>query len=252
MNLEAQEVAVRVTGRSLLTGVNLTALPATLVGLLGPNGSGKSTLLRVLAGLRRPDQGRVLLDGADRAAVPRRALARRVAIVTQHVPSDVDMTVLDVLLLARIPHRSRLAPVSVVDTAMAGEALVRAGLPGFGGRRWNGLSGGERQRVDIARALLQQPDLLLLDEPTNHLDIRHRLDLFHRLRSCGATVVAALHDLELAAAFCDRVIVLQHGSVVADGPPARALTPDLIRRVYEVDADVTARPDGRADVRIRT
>ncbi|MDR7277431.1 ABC transporter ATP-binding protein [Catenuloplanes atrovinosus] len=241
---------MRVRGRVLLGEVSLDAPAGAVTGLLGPNGSGKSTLLRVLAGLRRPDAGTVLLDGVDRATLPRRALARRIAIVTQHVPSDVDMSVLDVLLLARIPHRPALAPATVDDERRAEDALAAAGLPGIGHRRWSRLSGGERQRADLARALLQDPDVLLLDEPTNHLDIRHRLALFHRLRGSGRTVVAALHDLDLAAAFCDRIALLHDGRLVSAGTPAEVLTPARIRDVYGVEAEVSAGDDGRPRIRI--
>ncbi|GAB7044135.1 MULTISPECIES: ABC transporter ATP-binding protein [Catenuloplanes] len=250
MTITAEHITRRVRGRALLDDVTLTPPAHAITGLLGPNGSGKSTLLRVLAGLQRPDHGRVLVDGADRVTIPRRALARRIAIVTQHVPADVDMSVRDVLLLARIPHRPALAPVTPDDERRADEALDAAGLPGLGGRRWSQLSGGERQRADIARALLQDPDVLLLDEPTNHLDIRHRLALFHRLRAAGRTVVTALHDLDLAAAFCDHVAVLHDGRLVAAGPPAEVLTPAVIRRVYRVEAEVTVAADGRPRIRV--
>jgi iron complex transport system ATP-binding protein len=252
MSLQARKITARVRGKVLLDDVTLDAPAGALTGLLGPNGSGKSTLLRVLAGLRRPDHGSVLLDGVDRATLSRRALARRIAIVTQHVPADVDMSVLEVLLLARIPHRSPLAAATAEDQAKAETALAEAGLPGIGRRRWARLSGGERQRVDIARALLQEPDVLLLDEPTNHLDIRHRLTLFHRLRGAGTTVVAALHDLDLAAAFCDRIALLHEGRLIACGTPAEVLTPALIRHVYQVEAEVEVGADGRPLLRIRT
>ncbi|MFI5844021.1 ABC transporter ATP-binding protein [Catenuloplanes sp. NPDC051500] len=252
MSLRANKITARVRGKLLLDDVTLDAPPGQLTGLLGPNGSGKSTLLRVLAGLRRPDHGSVLLDGVDRATLSRRTLARRIAIVTQHVPADVDMSVLEVLLLARIPHRPALAAAGTDDHRRAEAALAGAGLPGIGQRRWARLSGGERQRVDIARALLQEPDVLLLDEPTNHLDIRHRLALFHRLRGAGATVVAALHDLDLAAAFCDRIALLHEGRLIACGTPAEVLTPALIRRVYQVEAEVDVGADGRPLLRIRT
>jgi iron complex transport system ATP-binding protein len=236
---------------SILADVALDAPPGGLVGLLGPNGSGKSSLLRVLAGLQKPDRGTVTVDGVDRSAIPRRALARRLAVVTQHAPVEADLTVTDVLLLGRIPHRPLLAPVSADDLARTEAALAGAGLTGFGPRRWTTLSGGERQRVDIARALLQEPDILLLDEPTNHLDIRHQLDLLAALRAMPATVVTALHDLDLAARHCDHLVLLAAGRVVAAGPPPVVLTPALIEEVFEVTAEVTTDPDGRWQVRTR-
>ncbi|SHN46697.1 ABC transporter ATP-binding protein [Cryptosporangium aurantiacum] len=251
MRVSGTDLTVVVRGRSLLSDVVLEAPSGSTVGLLGPNGSGKSTLLRTLAGFRRPERGRVCLDGVDRESLPRRAVARSVAVVTQQTPAELDLTVRDVLLLARIPHRPRLAPVTRDDVAGTERALADAGLPGYGGRAWSSLSGGERQRVDLARALLQDPDVLLLDEPTNHLDIRHQLELLENLATAPVTVVVALHGLDLAAQYCDRIVLLSDGRVVAAGTPADVLTPERIAAVFGVTATVTIDPDGRPDVRIR-
>jgi iron complex transport system ATP-binding protein len=251
MRIQAHQLDWATRGTSLLSGVTLDAAPGALVGLLGPNGSGKSSLLRVLGGLQKPDAGRVTLDGTDRDRIPRRMLARRTAMVTQHPPSEVDMTVLDVVLLGRIPHRPLLAAVSADDLDRAESALAHAGLAGFGARRWASLSGGERQRADIARALVQEPDVLLLDEPTNHLDIRHQLDLLEDLSRAAVTVVVALHDLALAGQYCDRIVLLDGGRVVAAGAPPEVLTPAVIERVFGVAAEVGADDDGRWHVRIR-
>ncbi|ROO52143.1 iron complex transport system ATP-binding protein [Micromonospora sp. Llam0] len=251
MRLRAEKISWAVRGKPLLADVTLDAPAGTLVGLLGPNGSGKSSLLRVLAGLQRPDTGRVLLDGVDTRSMPRRALARTLALVTQHTAADVDMSVRDVLLLARIPHRPLLAATTAAEVAAAEQALADAGLAGFADRRWSTLSGGERQRVDIARALLQQPQVLLLDEPTNHLDIRHQLELLHRLAREPVTVVTALHDLNLAARFCDQIVLLHAGRVMAAGPPAQVLTPARIAEVYQVTADIDVDPVGHTRVHLR-
>ncbi len=251
MKLSAEDVGRSIRGARLLAGVALEAPAGSFVGLLGPNGSGKSSLLRVLAGLDRPDRGRVLLDGTDRSALPARAVARRVAVVTQHAPDDADMTVLDVLLLGRIPHRSLLAPASAADLDRAAAALADTGLAGWERRRWTSLSGGERQRVSIARALLQDPELLLLDEPTNHLDIRHRFELLHDLAHSAVTVVAALHELDLAAQYCDRIVLLADGRVVAAGSPGEVLTPARIASVFGVAAEVDTDGAGRPRVRLR-
>ena len=251
MRVQADRIGWAPRGTALLSGVTLDAAPGSMVGLLGPNGSGKSSLLRVLGGLQKPDTGRVRLDGVDRGRIPRRALARRLAMVTQHAPSDVDMTVLDVLLLGRIPHRPLLAAVSAVDLDRAESALAEAGLSGFGPRRWASLSGGERQRADIARALLQEPDVLLLDEPTNHLDIRHQLDLLEDLSRAPITVVVALHDLALAAQYCDRIVLLAGGRVIAAGAPPEVLTPARIEEVFGVGAEVGPDAGGHWQVRIR-
>ncbi|MBE1490639.1 ABC transporter ATP-binding protein [Plantactinospora soyae] len=247
--LRADRVGWGVAGVRVLAEVALAAEPGTTVGLLGPNGSGKSSLLRLLAGLGRPDSGRVLLDDVELRTLPRRVLARRIAVVTQHTATDVEMSALEVILLGRIPYRSRLAGVAAADLALARQALAEAGLAGFEQRRWSSLSGGERQRVDIARALVQEPDLLLLDEPTNHLDIRHQLELLRFLAGSATTVVVTLHDLNLAAQYCDRLVLLRAGRVVAAGTPAEVLTASRIAQVYQVRAEVDTAGDGRPRIR---
>ncbi|GAA3390543.1 ABC transporter ATP-binding protein [Cryptosporangium minutisporangium] len=245
MRLQAHALDLAVRTKRLVVSATLDAPSGSFVGLVGPNGSGKTSLLRLLAGLSRPDSGRILLDDVDRATLSRRALARRVAYVGQHTAPDADLTVRDVLLLARIPHRALLAPVTAADHEAVDDSLDRAGLSGYGPRDWASLSGGEQQRVNIARALLQRPDVLLLDEPTNHLDIRHQLELLDDLARSPLTVVAALHGLDLAARFCDRLVLLDAGRVVAAGPPVEVLTPERIAAVFGVAADVTLDEEGR-------
>ncbi|MGC4838026.1 ABC transporter ATP-binding protein [Micromonospora vinacea] len=250
--LHADRIGWGVPGVRILAGVALTAEPGATVGLLGPNGSGKSSLLRLLAGLARPDSGRVLLDDVAVDGVPRRALARRIAVVTQQVATDVEMSALEVVLLGRTPYRPRLAGVGAADLELARRALAEAGLAGFEQRRWSSLSGGERQRVDLARALVQEPDLLLLDEPTNHLDIRHQLELLRFLAESASTVVVTLHDLNLAAQYCDRLVLLCGGRVVAAGTPVEVLTTSRIEQVYQVRTDVDIAADGRPRIWYRS
>ncbi|MEU8111120.1 ABC transporter ATP-binding protein [Micromonospora sp. NPDC048947] len=250
--LDADGIGWGVAGVRILAGVALTAEPGATVGLLGPNGSGKSSLLRLLAGLTRPESGRVLLDDVAVDAVPRRALARRIAVVTQQVATDVEMSALEVVLLGRTPYRPRLAGVGAADVDLARRALAEAGLAGFEQRRWSSLSGGERQRVDLARALVQEPDLLLLDEPTNHLDIRHQLELLRFLAESASTVVVTLHDLNLAAQYCDRLVLLHGGRVVAAGTPVEVLTTGRIEQVYQVRTDVAITADGRPRIWYRS
>ncbi|MGW5558129.1 ABC transporter ATP-binding protein [Micromonospora sp. NPDC003944] len=246
--LHADGVGWGVAGVRILAEVALTVEPGATVGLLGPNGSGKSSLLRLLGRLARPDSGRVLLDDVRLDAIPHHALARRIAVVTQQVATDVEMSALEVVLLGRTPYRPRLAGVGAADLDLARGALAEAGLAGFEQRRWASLSGGERQRVDLARALVQEPDLLLLDEPTNHLDIRHQLELLRFLAGSASTVVVTLHDLNLAAQYCDRLVLLCGGQVVAAGTPAEVLTSDRIAQVYQVHTEVDIAADGRPRV----
>ncbi len=239
MSLRADDVGWRSDGRLIIQGVSLVLPERGILGLIGPNGSGKSTLLRLLAGLRPPSQGSVSLDGAPLAQWPRKALARRLALVEQHAGTDIDIGVQDIVRLGRTPHRGALAPWTAADQAIVDQALARMQLTDLRQRPWRSLSGGERQRTQIARALAQCPSELLLDEPTNHLDIQHQLQLLQLIQGLPMTCVMALHDLNLAAMFCDQLVMLQHGHVVASGSPEQVITGALIAEVYGVRAEVT-------------
>ncbi|WP_370665935.1 ABC transporter ATP-binding protein [Streptomyces sp. IBSBF 2507] len=244
MTLNAERVSRTAGGRLILDGVDLSPRTGATTGLLGPNGSGKSTLLRLLAGVLAPTSGLVSLDGRPLDRVGRRDVARRVAVVEQQTDTQVELTVRDVVRLGRIPHRRAWTPASAADEAAVADALERTGLTGRAGRLWHTLSGGERQRVQIARALAQEPRELLLDEPTNHLDIQHQLDVLALVAALPVTSVVALHDLNLAAMYCDHLVVLAEGRVVARGEPTEVLTTDLVAKVYRVDAEIT--PTGSA------
>ena len=246
--LRADRVSRDADGRSILDGVSLAPAPGSTVGLLGPNGSGKSTLLRLLAGVLAPASGVVTLDGSPLTALHRRDVARRVAVVEQQADTQAELSVHDVVRLGRIPHRRAWTPASAEDERAVQEALDRTGLTDRAGQSWHTLSGGERQRVQIARALAQQPRELLLDEPTNHLDIQHQLELLNLVTGLPVTTVVALHDLNLAAQYCDALLVLRDGRVVARGAPRDILTEELIAEVYGVRAAVTC-PEDRPYVR---
>lgn len=249
--LSAARVSWSASGRLILDGVDVTAPAGAVTGLLGPNGSGKSTLLRVLAGVQTPSEGgsgpgaRVAFAGADLLALPRRRRARTLALVEQEASTDLPVTVLDAVLLGRIPHRSLLAGDSAGDRAAARRALDAVGAAHLADREVTTLSGGERQRVHMARALAQEPALILLDEPTNHLDIAAQLDALRILRELadrGVTVLAALHDLQLAAQHCDHVVLLSGGRVVAAGDVRDVLVPHVLDPVYGVRTEVLTHP----------
>ncbi|MFJ9898247.1 ABC transporter ATP-binding protein [Streptomyces sp. NPDC091280] len=242
ISLHADGVVRRLGDKVVVDDVTLTLRPGETVGLLGPNGSGKSTLLRLLAGVLAPTAGVVTLDGRPLTEIGRRATARRIATVEQHADTQTELTVRDVVALGRIPHRRAWTPATTADTEAVTEALARTGLTDRADQSWHTLSGGERQRTQIARALAQQPRELLLDEPTNHLDIQHQLDLLELIAGLPVTAVIALHDLNLAAMYCDRLLVLRDGHAVAEGTPAEVLTPTLIEQVYGVHAEVTHDP----------
>ncbi|HTW76458.1 MAG TPA: ABC transporter ATP-binding protein [Thermoplasmata archaeon] len=237
---------VRFGERRALHGVDLDVPAGQFVGLAGPNGSGKTTLLRTLLGFVEPSAGVVELFGDPVAALPIRARARRVAWVPQSEVLRDDVPLLDYVLYGRYSLHGALDRDTAVDREVAGRALSEVGLLDRATDGIAGISGGERQRAVLARALAQETPLLLLDEPTTHLDIGHQIDLLARVRRLceerGVTVIAALHDLNLAARFADRVVVLSRGLRVADGTPGAVLSEQLLARVWGVDAELGIDP----------
>lgn len=242
MRVRCDRLCVTLNGRAIVHDVTFTVPTGTFLGLLGPNGSGKSTLLRALYRLHKPSRGHVLLGERDIRSMSPRESARLVAVVAQESPHDFPLTVRDVALLGRVPHQRGFGSDSQYELDLAAEALRSVGAAHLADRMFADLSGGEKQRVQLARALVQEAPILILDEPTNHLDIGFQLELMAMIRERGLTTIAALHDLNLAATFCDDVVVLAQGSVAAAGPPADVLQPGLIREVFGVTADIVPHP----------
>ncbi|MEQ7006809.1 ABC transporter ATP-binding protein [Actinopolymorpha sp. B17G11] len=242
MRLVLDAVSVEFAGVALVRALSLKVGSGEVVGMVGPNGSGKSTALRCVYRALRPTAGVVRVDDADLTTLALRDSARRVAAVTQENQSDLDFTVREVVALGRFPHHEDKRALNVRERQLCEKAMRRTDVPHLADRSVLTLSGGERQRVLIARALAQEPELLVLDEPTNHLDLRHQVELLAFLRRCGLTVLIALHDLNLAAATCDRLGVLKDGELVASGAPDEVLTPDLVDRVFGVRPVIVAHP----------
>jgi iron complex transport system ATP-binding protein len=248
MKLQVRQVSVTIGSTPILRDVSLEVRPGEFVGLVGPNGSGKSTLLRTIYRSVRPAGGVVLLGAGDEAAdvwsMSARAAARHTAAVLQNSPTPPGLTVREVAALGRTPHHGMFGRETAGDHEIVEAALERTGMRGYADRIYGSLSGGERQRVLLARALAQQPKLLVLDEPTNHLDIRARFELLELVNTVGVTTLAVLHDLDLAARSCDRLVVLDHGEVVAAGPVLEALTPGVLSEVFGVSAVTERHEDG--------
>ncbi|WP_051820286.1 ABC transporter ATP-binding protein [Streptomyces sp. NRRL S-920] len=243
MRLRVENLGYRTPGGlRLLDGVSLAVAEGETVGIVGPNGSGKTTLLRCVYGALTPDEGRVLLDGADLAGVGAKARSRHIATVPQDGQAGFDLTVRQVVAMGRSPHKRFWEGDTERDDGLVRAALGRVGASALADRSFAALSGGERQRALVARALVQQSTVLVLDEPTNHLDIRYQLEILALVGGLGTANLLALHDLNLAAYYCDRLYVLQGGRQVASGTPEEVLTSELLAEVYGVSADVAVHP----------
>ncbi len=249
MTLALERVELARGGRTLLRDISF-ALDGGVVAVVGPNGVGKTTLLRAMAGALAPERGSVTLDGTDVRALDARERARRIALVDPTEPVLAALRVEDAVAAARFPHHRWWEwEATADDDAAVDEALARTALTAFRNREIGTLSAGERQRVWIALAIAQRASVILFDEPTSHLDLKasvETLQLVRELAGAGAVVVAVLHQLEEAAAFADRVIVLGDGGAIADGPPDHALTTATIERAYGVSVTVERRPNGLA------
>ncbi|MDP9839569.1 iron complex transport system ATP-binding protein [Neorhizobium huautlense] len=242
MSIKTDNLVWKIGRKTILDGVSFAAKPGKMLGLLGPNGSGKTSLLRLLAGLKTPHSGSVTLDDRDIRSIGRKAMAQRVAFVEQHATTNANLSVIDVVKLGRFPHRSMFSGWSKVDDTAVEEALDRAGMMAKRNDRWQSLSGGEKQRAHIARALAQSPKELILDEPTNHLDVQHQISLMRLVSGLPITSIIALHDLNHAAMFCDELIIMQQGKIVATGSPEDVLTQGLLKDVFCVEARVETSP----------
>lgn len=248
--LIAEHLSVELAGSCVVSDLSFTLRPGTVTGVIGPNGAGKSTLLRALANTVPASAGEVTWGGTDLLAMNRRRRAQLMAFVEQDTHTAEPLTARDVVQLGRTPHQPLMHFGGHLETGndVVAKAMVKTRCTELADHQYNTLSGGQRQRVNLARALAQEPQLLLLDEPTNHLDPRAQLstlELVSQLTMDGVTVVAALHDLSHAAAWCDQVLVLADGGLHAVGPPDQILTPSLIREVYQVEASVLRHPETR-------
>ena len=244
--LTARQLSIALDDRPIVRDVAFSIDAGHWVGLLGPNGSGKTTLLRAISGVL-PYAGALRFDGRDVADWSSRALAQRLAFVRQSPTLAFDFSVAELVLLGRAPHKRWLQSYTAHDRTMVRDALDRVELDGFADRSVLSLSGGEMQRVFLAQALVQEADLLLLDEPTAHLDVHYQFAFMEQVRALvddGCTVIAAFHDLELAARYADHLLLLDDGTLVADGPPSAVLTPDRIAEVFRMAARVQQHADG--------
>ena len=243
--VSAQDLFYEVQAETLLDGVTLHADRGQLVGLIGPNGAGKSTLLRAISGILGYRDGAVRLDGSDIKSLSSKDIAAGLALVPQIAPYTHGFTCIELVLMGRYPHLGRFQIEGKEDDRIARDAMRLTETEQFADRTLDTLSGGERQRVFVSRALAQQPRVLLLDEPTSNLDVLHQLkvfDLVRRLVDDGLTAIAAIHDLNMAARYCDRLVLLTGGRVLAEGSPEEVLSPETIESAFGVKAAVYREP----------
>ena len=233
MNLSTENIRLSYGAQEILKGVSINGNTGEFIGIIGPNGSGKSTLLKCIYRILKPHAGQVFLE---------------MAVVAQHNYYNFDFSVMEVVLMGRAPHKKTMERDNAKDFQIAQKALETVEMEGFANRSFSTLSGGEQQRVILARALAQQTPCLILDEPTNHLDITHQIQLMKIVKNLKVTVISAVHDLNIAAMFCDRLYVLQDGEIVGQGTPQEVLTAEFIKKIYRVETEIVYDSAGQLHV----
>lgn len=242
MRLEAKELAFSYHQQQILRDLSLHVGRGEFVGLIGPNGSGKSTLIKTIYRSLYPDFGEIHLDGANLLTMRQKQIAQSFGVVGQEHDVNFDFTVLEMVSMGRAPHKGLLESLHAHDKHIVFEALRALGLEHMVQVQYTRLSGGEKQRVIIARALAQESDFLLLDEPANHLDIGYQLQIFDLVKHLKRTTLAAMHDLNMAALYCDRLYALKDGQVLYEGSAAEVLTAEHIFQLYGVHCDTAPHP----------
>lgn len=238
MNIKAENINITLEKNNILKDINIEVDNKEVVGIIGPNGSGKSTFLKCIYRVLKPSDGAILLDKVDIKDMTVKESSKRLAVLSQHNNYNFDFTVKDIVLMGRSPHKKFMERDNKEDYDIVNDALKKVEMLEFKNRAFQSLSGGEQQRVILARALAQQPQCLILDEPTNHLDIKYQLQLMRIVKNLNIEVIAAIHDLNIAAMYCDKIYVLKDGEIIKYGNPKEVLTQKLIKEVYEVDAEV--------------
>lgn len=244
--LDIENVVFNYDNGPVLNDLTISIESGEMVGILGPNGSGKTTLIKLISGVLRPKQGKVRFDNTDLAKISRKSAAQQIAVVPQEFDVPFAFTAAEVIMLGRTPFHSLFDTENGKDREIIERVIGTCGIAEIAERRFNELSGGEKQKVILATALAQEPRLLLMDEPTVHLDIAHQVEILEQVRNLnrisGITVIAAMHDLNLAAMYFDRLIFLKQGKILADGTPSEVLTEGNIRETFDTGVRVAEDP----------
>lgn len=238
MDLKTQQLQAHYGDTLILKNIDMHIRDGEFVGIIGPNGSGKSTLLKCIYRVLKPSKGAVLIDNIDLREVPLKESAKKLAVVSQYNDYSFDFSVTDIVLMGRMPHKKFMERDTEKDYEIVKESLEKVGMDAYIERSFSSLSGGEKQRIILARALAQKTNCLILDEPTNHLDIKYQLQFMSAAKSFKSTVVSAVHDLNIAALFCDKIYALKSGEIIKYGTPKQVLTKDLIKHLYDVDVEI--------------
>lgn len=247
--LVAENISLEIDRHKILDSISLSLKDNEVLGIIGPNGAGKSSLLSVFAGLVVPTFGCVSLNDIAFSKYQRRALAKTIAFVEQQAEPHERIDVRHAIEIGRTPHKTLFASWAENDEEVLQDALQKVNMSGFENRMLNSLSGGEKQRIHIARALAQKPEILILDEPTNHLDIGYQLEILSLIRELGLSVLIALHDLNHAAMFCDRIALLNHGRLICVGLPEEVLTSEMILSNFHANAEINTEKNGTLTIR---
>ena len=238
MVLDISSLSFNFGSKNILADIDLSIKNNGIVGIIGPNGSGKSTLLKCIYRVLKPKTGTIFIDGKNINNYQFKETAKKMAVVAQHNDTHFDFNVLEMVLIGRSPHKKFMERDSVEDIELAYKALEQVNMKDFADRSFSSLSGGEKQRIILARALVQNTDCLILDEPTNHLDIKHQLHFMSLAKDLKITVISAIHDLNIAAMYCDKIYALKEGQIIAAGSVNEVITEEVIKTLYDVEAKI--------------
>ena len=238
MVLDISSLSFNFGSKNILVDIDLSIKNNGIVGIIGPNGSGKSTLLKCIYRVLKPKTGTIFIDGKNINDYQFKETAKKMAVVAQHNDTHFDFNVLEMVLIGRSPHKKFMERDSAEDIELAYKALEQVNMKDFADRNFSSLSGGEKQRIILARALVQNTDCLILDEPTNHLDIKHQLHFMSLAKDLKITVISAIHDLNIAAMYCDKIYALKEGQIIASGSVNEVITEEVIKTLYDVEAKI--------------
>lgn len=238
MVLDISSLSFNFGSKNILADIDLSIKDNGIVGIIGPNGSGKSTLLKCIYRVLKPKTGTIFIDGKNINDYQFKETAKKMAVVAQHNDTHFDFNVLEMVLIGRSPHKKFMERDSAEDIELAYKSLEQVNMKDFADRNFSSLSGGEKQRIILARALVQNTDCLILDEPTNHLDIKHQLHFMSLAKDLKITVISAIHDLNIAAMYCDKIYALKEGQIIASGSVNEVITEEVIKTLYDIEAKI--------------